>query len=490
MMTSEQVQALYVSIQTRPRPEDVAELVLDVLGGDLQAEAAQGPCSIASVLSKREHELLRYASRYSYKRLGVDYSSMARDFSRPTSQLPRQGAVAVALFGQDHPPMSASDWLDGARALRYVEVVGAQLGKMVGANDFRTDRLRTKASRRAAGIHKNARWYNKRWRLLKRIEEKVARLAWNQRKYDYTRASKSMLAVRLTPEDVAADANTSCFVAYMAARMSRRSAFTNKSQVRAFDTVAQALMARCEQSATTRWDIVAHVLPDASILVRLTDEQKGRLLGQCWELLGGMADMLETTWKAMPGFDLSKMIVGRGHDSSTWNQVAGGWNMIRSQWMSLLHAMGAEAWLDDACPGKVMRAMAADVARWHLASGGDVHPDTKVWALLPTPWDVLRGKARCGLLDVEAACYAAGVKPETWTGPRGDREAVAFAPTPELVHGVAVASPQLATLLRKAGWFSGRTPKSVPTGIVVERDEHGAAILAHEGQRDSAIAQD
>ena len=33
-MRSEHVQALHAAIQTRPRPEDVAELVLDVLGPD------------------------------------------------------------------------------------------------------------------------------------------------------------------------------------------------------------------------------------------------------------------------------------------------------------------------------------------------------------------------------------------------------------------------------------------------------------------------
>ena len=43
-----------------------------------------------------------------------------------------------------------------------------------------------------------------------------------------------------------------------------------------------------------------------------------------------------------------------------------------------------------------------------------------------------------------------------WTGPRARGKTAEFTPTPELVHGVEVADPVWASLLRRAGVFSGK----------------------------------
>jgi len=59
--------------------------------------------------------------------------------------------------------------------------------------------------------------------------------------------------------------------------------------------------------------------------------------------------------------------------------------------------------------------------------------------------------------------------------------AAAFSPTPELVHGVAVTSPALAAVLRKAGWFSGKAVTALPEGtpaVDVVRDDKGFALSA------------
>lgn len=457
-ISDEQADVLYDAVQARLRPEDVAAFILVVLGDRLTPD---------------EDALLRSAGRFSWRdRLLSSMSMMSTDFARPSMQVVRQGACAEVLFGVGLPPMSDSDWLDGDKVLAFVREAGARIGY--------GERFGTKVARRRAGIYKNARWYGKRRRVLAAIERKVARYAWNQRKYDYTRASKSALAVMITREDLRADVDTACLVAYMAARMNRRSMFTNKAQDRAFDSIAQMLLARCLRSSTARWDVVAHILPDQSVLARLSDAEQGALLGRCWNLLVGMAEMLAEIYGRTTGFDLKRMIVERGQDSSSWNQVAGGWNVIRSQWISLLHALGAGAILQHACPGKVMRLMAADVARWHEASGGDLHPDTKVWATLPLPWDVLRGETPCSVEQIRAACERYGAKVETWVAPRDDRQAVAFRSTPELVHGVAAASPVLAAALRKAGVFSGKQIRgNVPAHNVV-RDKTGAALYVKE----------
>jgi hypothetical protein len=261
--------------------------------------------------------------------------------------------------------------------------------------------------------------------------------------------------------------------------MSLRSEFTCGPQTRAFDEVAEALLEHCEGSRSTAWLCIAHVMQDRRVVRRLTEEERGILLGASFDVLGDAAALLRETWHKSR-FDLRTMIVRRGCDSSTWNEVAGAWNRAREAWIALLHALGMERLLDRMLPGKVMRLMAADVAAWHRLRGGTTHPDTAVWAELPPPWEVLSGTAVCPRQLVEQACARHGVAVEGWTGPRADREAVAFRPTPELVHGVTVASPQLALALRRLGVFSGkatlRRPEAVPARVI--RDAYGFALAA------------
>jgi len=109
------------------------------------------------------------------------------------------------------------------------------------------------------------------------------------------------------------------------------------------------------------------------------------------------------------------------------------------------------------CPGKVLRLMAADVAAWHRASGGDLHSDTGPWCDLPLPWEVLRGTpcSKERVLEVCAKWNADPVK-SGWVAPPPERKVARYSPTPELVHGVEVSNPQLAALLRSTGVFSGK----------------------------------
>lgn len=451
----EKLVALYECVQTRPRPEDVAELVMDVLG---------------NTMTPSLRKALDQAAQHSMKRLGWSYSSMASDFARATTGVSKQVGVASILFNVT--PLSATDAMDPDKIEAFIRAVSPAISKAYGS-DVRLN----KQQRHAVGLFKCQRWYNKRFRLLMRMERKLKKFAWERRKYLFTRVGKSALAVNIPFEDFAADVPTACVVAYLSARMSMRSTFTNTSQERAYDTITKALLDFAEEQGGIRWDVLAHVMPDAEVLVHLTEEQKGRLIGQWWALLTDMADMLHECY-SKEHFDLKRMVVSRGNDSSTWNQVAGGWNKAREGWISLVHAMGMESLLDEFCVGKVMRLMAADVARWHLVSGGDVHPDTKVFAELPFPWDVMHGRARCTREDVEAACRKHGVNPDAWTGARKGREAVEFRPTPELVHGVAVSSPDLAKLLRKAGVFSGRGTKGDIPEFSVRRDASGFALEA------------
>lgn len=453
MTTPDKLTALYDCVQKRPRPEDVAELIMDVLGSSMSAKVRR---------------VLDTAARHSTKRLGWNYSSMASDFHRATTKVASQAEVAATLFNVT--PLSATDALDPDK----IEALIRQVSPMIRKDFGSTSRL-NKQQRHAAGLFKCQRWYNKRFRLVVRMEEKLKKFAWESRKYLFTRVGKSALTTQIPFDDFAADIPTACVIAYYSARMSVRSVFTNQSQQRAFDEVTKALLDFAKDQGGIRWDVLAYAMPDAEILVNLTEEQKGRMIGEWWKLLVDMADMLHEVYQTAK-FDPSKMIVSRGNDSSTWNQVAGGWNTARTNWVAMLHAMGMDDMLDEICVGKVMRLMAADVARWHMASGGDVHPDTKVFGALPFPWDVMHGRARCTREDVEAVCRQLGVDPKGWTGAVKDRKAVAFTPTPELVHGVAVSSPELAARLRKAGVFSGQGLKGDIPVVNVTRDPNGFAL--------------
>ncbi len=431
--TEEKLRDLYLAVQTRPRPEDVAETILDILGPSLNA---------------REKQLLESTAKFSLRKSLWGYSSMAADFARPTTKIENQLKVAAILFKVEVP--NAFDCLDPEKVETFLKSICGSIGKVYGRNEFSMDRL-TKDQRRQMGLFKNAHWYNKRWRLLARMEKKIQSLIFNRRKYLFTRVGKSGLAVEIPFEDFAADVNTACFVAYMSARMSIRSVFTNTSQEQAYDKLAEALFERAVNAGTIRYDVAAYLMPDEKIISKLTQEQKGKMLGTWWKLLEDMADMF-TELSATTGFDPQTMIVSRGNDSSTWNQVAGGWNKAREQWISLVYAMGLDSILDEVCPGKIMRLMAADVARWH----NNLHPDTKVFGELPFPWEVVQGKFSCTRRLIERVCEKNNVPKGNWIAPKGNRNAIESSPTPELVHGVAVWSPYLAKRLRDMKAFSGK----------------------------------
>lgn len=423
---------LYVSVQRRPRPEDVADLIGQFLGDDL---------------SKTDAAILHRASRHSLRRAVNAYSSMADDFKRPDGAN-KQIKTGSELFKV--PALSAVECMDTEKVREFVLRVSGQIAKPVGGNDFKANRL-PRAERVKVGVAKGHRAYNKRFRFLIRLEDKIERMTKNDVRYGHTRMAKSAFATQLTEAEFLKDANTACFVAYMAARMNLRSEFTNTSQVRAYDEIAQMLYRRAV-SKSPNWWAMAYVFPEQEVLANLSDEQKGRLMGMWFDSLCGIANFLKDI-AADQKLDTGTMIVRRGQDSSTWNATAGAWNKVRSGWIELLHAMGADEILDRVCPGKVLRLMAADVARWH----GSLHPDTKVWAELPPPWLVFNGDADCSRALVESVCDRHGVDRKGWTSPRSARQATTFTPTPELVHGVTVSSPYLAKVLRRAGVFSGKS---------------------------------
>ncbi|MEV8532110.1 hypothetical protein [Streptomyces sp. NPDC051211] len=435
---------LHASLGLRKRPEDVAQLIQNLFAA---RKAVLDPATATALEKAAEHSL---------HRLWHGYTSMLEDFARPVGAQRQLTRAATLFAGVPDLPADAGD--DPAAIESVIRRAGEEIHRQYGENDFGLDRL-NRAERAEAGIGEiSKRQYNKRFRLLRRMEAKLARLVHEQRRREVTITGKGAFAHTLPYDLFAADPDTAAFIAYLTARTHMRSIFTNGKQRRPYDEVADALFQRLRAAPEqTSWYAVAHVHPTAEVLGHLSDEDLVRLLVRWNRFLREVAELLEDAWNRCR-LERETMIVRPGNDSSTWNQAAQSWGTARAHWFALLTELGQEEILDRLCPGKVPRLMAADVAYWHRMSGGGLHPDTHVWAELPLPWEVLRGEKDCPRSLVEAVCARHGVDPVAggWTAPRPAAEAVRFSRTPELVHGVAVADPLMASALRSAGVFSGR----------------------------------
>jgi len=435
---------LYKSLSERRRPEDVAEMVLGELRGQL---------------SRDEEKKIERAAKGSLVRRVWGYTSMLQEFARPVG-LQRQVAKAAELFATVSP-LSAEECDDPQRVEKFIIETGEEIRKQFGASSFKYDRLNQEA-RLDAGLGISKRRYNKLFRHLARMERKLLTLARELKKREFQMIGKSSLATKITWEDFSSDKETACFIAYYTARCNLRSEFTIYGQQRPYDEISDMLFARCRNNPQTNWWAIAHVYPSAEVLAHLTDEQKGELLGRWFTILQEIARLLKETWERS---DINRrtMVVRRGNDSSTWNNTAGAWNKARDHWIALLDALGMSEMLEVMCFGKVLRLMAADVVMWHQSVGNTLDPDTAVWNELPLPWEVLSGEATCTRSKVEEVCFKHGVDPvkNGWTAPRPRNVVAEFRPTPELVHGVTVGNPFLAKILRQAGYFSGKSASPV-----------------------------
>jgi hypothetical protein len=458
---SEKLRNLFDTLQKRVRPEDIAELVAVLLKTGLTA---------------KETKSLQKATSDSLKSWWNNFTSMSQDFRRPVPPI-RQVKKSAELF-INAGKLSDDDCADVEKVSELVTKISNEIFKNKGENSFTNSRLNNKA-RKLKGLEISRRRYNKLFRFLANFEKKIETYKLEIRKYEATRIAKSSLATSISYEDFSDSVDAACFVAYFTARSNRRSVFTNKSQDKPFDEVAEMLLSRFKKNPTVKgWRAISFVMPDAEIVRNLSNEDKLELLTRWLNVLNDIADLLKITW-GKSKFNRETMIVKRGDDSSTWNSLAGAWNSARQGYISVLYALGMENLLKDVCFGKVMRLMAADVAAWHRLTGGKLEPDTLVWAELPPPWEVFSGEKSCPMQIVEAICKKHEIDPikKNWTFPKQNRQAVSFQPTPELVHGVIVSNPHLAQVLRKADWFSGKNAKEIKLEqeVLIERDSLGFA---------------
>ena len=449
---------LHATLDRRAMPSDVATIIV-ANGG-----ANRG----------RTGELLR---RVAYSQPSWYVSSMSRDFER-ADDCRVQLAAAGRMFGVS---VDGIDPRDIGQVRGFITAMGRRVGGWEPGSDWKRDRL-NKDDRRGNGrlfisidpemVAK--RQYNRHVRVLRGLWDKAQRMDGMQENRRLVLIGRSGFAHRITPRRFAQDPLAAMFIAYLVARKNERREFSLSGRGNAIDHLADALLADVMEHADSDFEMLAWVYPRPQVLARLTAAQLGHLLGDWHKVMADTAQALKAAWPGDGNVNRMTMVVRRGMDSSTWNTMASAYNAARAAWLGCVAAAGALPLLEPAVPGKVMRLMAADLVRWHSSAGGDVDANTKVWARLPLPWQVLDGEVPCTAADVRAACAEAGLSPATsgWLAPLPDGQVAEFRPTPELVHGVAIADPAWAGLLRSAGAFSGKRIKDgyqglqVPAGVV------------------------
>lgn len=445
------VPQLYQSIQERWRPEDVLRIVLELQGDTLSP--------------KDRNKLTAAAGR-------VRRSSMSSIFAK-ADEMTRQIKIAETVFNVKAPKKQ-----DPAAIKKFIGTLKGRLG--VEGTDFKAHRLNHNDRKATRGVSaKGHRAYNKQFRCLARLVDKYERCAKVSNLKELAQIAKNRLASRIEEEDFSSDLNTACFIAYLTARLNVRSTFTFGKQDPAYDTNAEVLFNQLTKKAN--WLAIAHVYPSTEVLGKLSEGEKGRLLGEWFAVMVRAVHILKNQTEVNK-LDLVHLVVKRGNDSSTWNEAAGAFNKAREGWMNTLYSLEAESLLDSFAPSKALRLMAADVVAGHKHYGsGGLEPDTAVWGALPKPWEVILGGVSCTRDDIEAACKKFDVQGKGWIKPR-PKTIAKFKPTPELVHGVIVSSPELAATLKSLGYFSGPSKsKGQPSEWVpIIKELKGATVTVRE----------
>ena len=425
---------LYRTLNQRKRPEDVAQMIVDIVDFEFS-----------------ERKIIEKATKNSLKNNLWGYTSMAESFVEPIGAK-KQIEAAAKLFEIETSQFNSKNIKSISK---FIATVSALINKTVGRNNFISDR-QNRSQRKASNIEFSKRAYNKRWRLLTRLESKLLKFTRECDKVEFQKISKHGIIHHVNMGDFLENISSACFVAYYTARCNMRSEFTIQGQQRAFDEISEMLFDRCKRDENTNWYMIAHVYPSVEVLSHISDEQKGALLGIWTTILQNISILLKELWLSND-INRSTMIVKKGNDSTTWNNTAGAWNKARDSWINLIYALGMDDVLDTVCFGKVLRLMAGDVVAWHFNVGNKLDPNTEVWNKLPLPWEVFDNLAICNRELIKKICKKAHIDPEKsgWIAPR-EHKVVPYRVTPELVHGVTVNNPFLAQVLKQQGFFSGK----------------------------------
>ncbi len=414
---------LHASLDERPTPEHIAGMVSALLAGRLTAP---------------QKRVLHRSAR-------TPHAAAMAGSDRPIAAV-HKVRMLLRVFGLELSPdnverMATDPWfLHGQLAF-----LGGFLGWMPGSRLEDARRL-NRAERAALGIDTSRRVYNKRARQLRRTAEQAVRLQRQILLRQMLQIGRAGLAYSISEAEMRADPDTAAFVAYWTALRNLRRPPSG------FDPIAQMLFSRCvTRVPAADWWMVARVYPAPEVLERLTERQRGELMGEHFAFLRLAATWLKDLaggWPPMQ-FMRERLIVYPGMDVSTWNQVVHAYNQIRERWLACLAGSGALRLLNAVCPGKAM-PLRDVIAGDDAVSDGAASPDHQVWELLPAPWDVVDGEVQCTARTVELACYQVGVDPRAAGWTVQPEVTTLWKPGPELVAGIEHADPGWAGLLRQS----------------------------------------
>ena len=159
------IENLHKTLNQRNRPEDVAQMVFEVLEHDL---------------SSKEKDILKKATKSSLKNTFFGYTSMMQEFATAIGA-EKQIKKTIEIFKLRNKILV--DYNNVNDIKKFIDEVSPLINKVVGANNFLSDRL-NKEQRKEKGLDLSKRSYNKKWRLLKRLENKLLK---------YTREIKKIL---------------------------------------------------------------------------------------------------------------------------------------------------------------------------------------------------------------------------------------------------------------------------------------------------------
>lgn len=437
---------LHDGLDRRPRPEDVATIIARLLHDRLTVD---------------ERRVLTRASRAA-ERPGWYSSFMPDDWERPVPAT-RTIAYVTAVFDGIIDGVGDVDDNDPDSIDAFVSRLGDRIGWQPG-----TSARWTKTELAASGLGISARRYKRAHHALTVLHDKSTRLRAMQTRRSLAQMGRVGLAETITAAEMDADHDAASFVAYLAAKKNLRRTFTLDGKDNAFDEIADMLYRRLTD--TSDWWMVARANPTADNIARLDPTQQGQMIAAWWATMRRAAAVCAAIDRVAP-VHRDTMIVQRGQDSDSWNLAAGAYNTARAGWVNALSATGSLDLVTVTCPPKLPRLMAGDLIYWHTCTGGDLtHPDVRVAALLPPAWEVLNGDATCDARDIREACQLIDIDPERtgWLAPLRHTGVGTFSPTPELVHGIEIGDPILASMLRRAHAFSGRAirPEHLPDGDV------------------------
>ena len=219
------IEKLYQTLKQLKRPEDVAEMILELLNNEL---------------SPKEKGFLQKIKEPSLKRIIEKYASLHQKFGEDKG-IKEEIQRAINIFELEIEETADED--EGRVIDNFIKNVSNHIYKEFGQNNFKENRL-NKEEREILDLAISKRKYNKKWRLLQRLEKKLRRYQKKFGEVEFKEVMEKGIFHSLSFEEFSTDLNIACFIAYYNARINLKNIFS-EHQIKAFDNTSNMLLTRC-----------------------------------------------------------------------------------------------------------------------------------------------------------------------------------------------------------------------------------------------------